>query len=461
MKLNYKQLPIKAHYFFFMAAMGPILPFLQVYGKQLGVSILVMGSVTAILPILFLIAKPAFGFLVDYFDSWRKAIFMVLLATTSACFVCMYFLPAILGPVLPDHAFVNVSCVSLPHCLSEDISRLDSCTGAKTTVCHWTCINDTFSTPMLFQAVEGAASISSNTTCLMDVNATSYCSENINCNVTCDNFKEKYCLYTSSTFWGFVILLCLGNIGFNVSNSISDAVCFDILGAGGEMGYGRQRVWGTIGFGISALLAGCTVDYWSKGKSLKIYTPAFLFVFVFSLFDLLCCRKLKLPIMGESTNIIKDVYKLLQLKHIIIFLCFATLAGILDSFMIYFLFWYLEDLAKVTGHMNEINLIEGLTVAAETLGGEVIFFSFSGKILKKLGFGYTFTFCFACYALRLYLISLASNPWWVISIELFMQGPTYALCYTTIVAYASKVAPIGTSATVQGIVAGMDDGFGN
>ena len=41
-----------------------------------------------------------------------------------------------------------------------------------------------------------------------------------------------------------------------------------------------------------------------------------------------------------------------------------------------------------------------------------------------------------------------------------MQGPTYALCYTTIVAYASKVAPPGTSATVQGIVAGMDDGFG-
>ncbi|XP_043266069.1 major facilitator superfamily domain-containing protein 6 isoform X2 [Colletes gigas] len=500
MKLNYKQLPIKAHYFFFMAAMGPILPFLQVYGKQLGISVLVMGSITAILPILFLIAKPAFGFLIDYFDSWRKAIFIALLATTSACFVCMYLLPAMPGPVLPDHRFVNVSCMSLSHCSSEvsfynrwkfliflksnihdilrarildflkytsvtpdlfkDISRLDSCTGAKATVCHWTCANDTFSTPMLFQAVQGEASISSNTTCLMDVNATSYCSENINCNVVCDNFEEKHCLYTSSTFWGFVILLCLGNIGFNVSNSISDAVCFDILGAGGEMGYGRQRVWGTIGFGISALLAGCAVDYWSKGKSLKIYTPAFLLVFVFSLFDLLCCRKLKLPIMGGSTNIIKDVYELLKLKHIIIFLCFATLAGILDSFMIYFLFWYLEDLAKVTGHMNEINLIEGLIVAAETLVGEVIFFSFSGKILKKLGFGYTFTFCFACYALRLYLISLASNPWWVISIELFMQGPTYALCYTTIVAYASKVAPTGTSATVQGIVAGMDDGFG-
>lgn len=39
---------------------------------------------------------------------------------------------------------------------------------------------------------------------------------------------------------------------------------------------------------------------------------------------------------------------------------------------------YLEDLALATGYMNEIKLIEGLIVAAETLGGEVIFFSLSG-----------------------------------------------------------------------------------
>lgn len=40
---------------------------------------------------------------------------------------------------------------------------------------------------------------------------------------------------------------------------------------------------------------------------------------------------------------------------------------------------YLEDLAMATGYMSEIKLIEGLTVAAETLGGEIICFSFSGN----------------------------------------------------------------------------------
>ncbi|XP_026827205.1 major facilitator superfamily domain-containing protein 6 isoform X2 [Ooceraea biroi] len=457
MKINYKQLPVKAHYFFFMAAMGPILPFLPVYGKQLGVSPLIMGSITAVLPILFLIAKPAFGFVVDYFHSQRKLIFILLLAVTSGCYILMYFLPVL--PGLMPHHFQHVSCASLLPC--EQHTVMASSNSTKATTCHWTCQNN-FSTQLSFYPAEKVADISPNSTCLLNINNASYCQENIYCDiVTCDAFEDNnHYLYTSVTFWGFVLLMSLGNIGFNVSNCISDAICFDVLGEGGQMGYGRQRVWGTIGFGVAAFLAGYTMDLWSHGETYKSYTPAFILVLAFTCIDLICCRKLELPLMSSSRTILKDVYALLKLKPIIIFLCFATLAGIFDSFMIYFLFWYLEDLAAATGYMSEIKLIEGLTVAAETLGGEIIFFSLSGKILKKFGYGYTFTFCFVCYALRLALISLAPTPWWVLPIEFLMQGPTYALCYTTIVAYASAVSPPGTSATVQGIVAGMDDGFG-
>lgn len=121
---------------------------------------------------------------------------------------------------------------------------------------------------------------------------------------------------------------------------------------------------------------------------------------------------------------------------------------------------FLEDLAIGTDQMKHIKVLEGLTVAAETLGGEIIFFLLSGKILKTLGYGHTLTLCFFNYALRLCLISFISDPWWIVAIELLMQGPTYALCYTTIVAYANAISPPGTSATMQGIIAGMDDGFG-
>lgn len=107
-----------------------------------------------------------------------------------------------------------------------------------------------------------------------------------------------------------------------------------------------------------------------------------------------------------------------------------------------------------------MKLIEGLVVAAETLGGEVLFFSVSGKILERFGHVHCFSMCFITYALRLGLISLAPTPWWILPIEFCLQGPTYALTYTTVVAYANELAPPGASATMQGIAAGMDDGVG-
>lgn len=40
----------------------------------------------------------------------------------------------------------------------------------------------------------------------------------------------------------------------------------------------------------------------------------------------------------------------------------------------------MEDLAKVTAHLHNIKLLQGLTVAAETMFGEVVIFYFSGKL---------------------------------------------------------------------------------
>ncbi|XP_011312345.1 major facilitator superfamily domain-containing protein 6 [Fopius arisanus] len=472
-KINGHQLPIKAHYFFFMAAMGPILPFLPVYGKQLGVSSVAMGTITAILPFLFLLSKPVFGFLVDYFRNWRKTIFIGILIGCSLSFVLLYCLPRI--PELPKDAESNENftralvCGDLKPCTNQNN---DTCSKNHKSqiVCSHVCnttiqrfyvtikltdLDGMHLTPHCIVEGESDTKEIDPSICL----STPGCS--INCPIRHDDMEiDSSCLLRSSSFWIFVLLFSLGSIGFNVTNSISDAICFDVLGAGGHMGYGRQRVWGTIGFGIAALIAGGAIDLVSKGHVVKSYTPAFLLVIIFTIIDAICCKKLELPIITGSKNIVKDVLKLLRTKVIAIFLVFATIAGILDSFVIYFLFWYLEDLAIQTNHMEQIKLIEGLIVAAETLGGEVVFFSLSGKILKKFGYGISMTFCFVCYGLRLGLISLVPNPWWVIPIELLMQGPTYALCYTIIVGFASVVAPPGTSATVQGIIAGMDDGLG-
>lgn len=76
-----------------------------------------------------------------------------------------------------------------------------------------------------------------------------------------------------------------------VASSIMNSA--NVTGSGGQMKYGYQRVWGTIGFGITALLAGFTIDWWSAGSPTKDYTPAFIIVIIFATIDLFCCLHLR------------------------------------------------------------------------------------------------------------------------------------------------------------------------
>lgn len=280
-------------------------------------------------------------------------------------------------------------------------------------------------------------------------------------NITCPTIKCKPggCIYTTLSFWCFVFFMSLGTIGFNVSNCVSDAACFDVLGDK-TMSYGAQRVWGTIGFGFTALLSGIFFHIYQTESS-TYPTPALLTMLIFGICDLICIKWLELPkFTNHGESLTTKVMDLLRKKEIVIFLCFVTLAGILDSFIIYYLFWYVEELAEQTGYSDSIKLIEACVVASECLGGEILFFLFSGRILKRIGYVHCLSFCFFMYFIRLGLISLIQSPWWLVLIEFFMQGSSYALCYTCIVAYASAISPVGTQNTIQGLVAGMDDGAG-
>lgn len=103
------------------AAMGPILPQLSVYGKELGISSVVMGTITGILPFAFLLAKPLFGLLVDIYRNYRKIIFMSLILVMTISYTVMNFIPA--RDVL-EVKFLNTSA-ALDTC-NVTVSRLNA-----------------------------------------------------------------------------------------------------------------------------------------------------------------------------------------------------------------------------------------------------------------------------------------------------------------------------------------------
>uniref|UniRef100_A0A1B0C8B2 Major facilitator superfamily (MFS) profile domain-containing protein n=1 Tax=Lutzomyia longipalpis TaxID=7200 RepID=A0A1B0C8B2_LUTLO len=441
--INPKLVPVKAHYFFFMAAMGPILPQINVIGKQMGIPPDIMGLITSILPIMYVLAKPAVGFLADFFTSLRKVIFMAIILLMTLCYAGFYILPQ------PQEV------AGKHHSLSLNISQTILCASPESLNSSWVTVQCSVNCSNVVQDIEGKINATGGDFCAHNTLPSSLKGF---CDLSCTEHTDL-ALEMPSIFWTFVVLMCVGTIAFNVINSLSDAVCFDVLGESQEMKYGQQRVWGTIGFGLTALIGGIAVDLGTEGI-VKSIGPAIIIMLIFSALDLLTVTRLKLPQLSSSESILKDVLKVLRRPDISTFLIFATIAGIIDSFIIYYMFWHLEEVAAETGYEASIKLIEGCVVAAECLGGEILFFLISGKILKRIGFVHCLSLCFFTYSIRLALISAIPNPWYLVPVELFMQGATYALCYTCIVAYASAIAPPGTSATMQGLVAGMDDGLG-
>ncbi|CAO1413035.1 unnamed protein product [Diamesa serratosioi] len=458
LSVNKDLLPVKAHYFFFMSAMGPILPQINVVGRELGISPSVMGYLMSILPIIYVLAKPFVGFLADYFSNARKFIFMSIISLMAVSFAGYIFLPFQSHPSTFD---LSLSSDNIQNCKNLTMFHSTECIKLVPVECH---LNDSTNNLKLNLTNINLVQVHNESYLCHSLNMTIYLND-VQQTIQCDRSEIEtetpYCFYKSWVFWLFVTLTYLGTIGFNVGNCISDAICFDVLGEDQQMKYGRQRVFGTIGFGLTALVAGYAVDLYTDPMSKSHdFTPAIIVMLAFASMDLFSIKKLKLPKLSSSESIYKDVVSLFKNKRIALFLVFATIAGILDSFVIYYMFWHLEDVAEKTGFSHNIKIIEGWVIAAECLGGEIIFFLLSGKIIKKLGYVHCLSFCFLGYAIRLGLISIIPNPWYLVPIELVMQGWTYALCYTCIVAYASTIALPGTSATIQGLVAGMDDGLG-
>ncbi|XP_075989324.1 major facilitator superfamily domain-containing protein 6 [Anticarsia gemmatalis] len=479
LKIDKGLVPIKLHFFFFFAALGPILPQINVFGRQLGVSPSVMGMVTAVLPLLWAAAKPLFGYVVDFWPAHRKLVFMLLITVMSGSYCCLWFLP------MPDPETIDSKLESI-HRLNDTVylKQYNNNTILEKYNCHWNCSmvgdfdvylsntsyintvyidNEVYNSSCEILSMDFYDLKSGEIICAPKDGCDLMCYEHDRTERSLDNVTESVAIekkhfYMTAAFWAFVVLMCVGTVAFNVANCIGDAVCFDVLGPDRGSKYGAQRAWGTAGYGMTALLGGWLIDSVSDGY--KDFTPAFIIVIVATIVDLISCRALTLPSLSSPEDSGKALMEVLKIPKVMVFITFAVVAGTFDSFIIYYMFWFLEELAETTGHTAKIKLIEGVVVAAESFIGELLFFFFSGKILKRWGYGTTLTVSLFCYGVRMLLISLIRNPWHLVFIEGIMQGPTYALCYSTIVGYAAHVAPEGYSATVQGIVAGMDDGVG-
>ncbi|XP_018566691.1 major facilitator superfamily domain-containing protein 6-A [Anoplophora glabripennis] len=502
--INRQLVPMKAHYFLWNAGTGPVVSYLSSYARQLGFSSVVVGLVYTILPICGMIAKPVFGAIADRFHCQKK-IFLVAELLTAVAFIAIYY-----SPEVPTERVVHFSCSdseavfntypgnTIDECTLAEIQSkqsLESCRldcEANATIWNTICTNWdaqeycdpskqtdrlTFTAqvpPSYTQIFNGTAIFRVGNVSLPNSDFVNPICPNesisTSCNIDCTDYNindvigvtgvEDNVAYGLYQFWLFLALMIVGWVSQAVVVSIGDAICFEMLGDKPNR-YGYQRLFGSLGWGILALITGVIIDALSQGQSQKNYVSAFYMAAAFLVLDFLVSFKLEYSQKKLAANILRDVGRLLVDVRIIVYLIWCISVGMCTGLIWQFLFWLIEDLAKAQGceAMNTVKTLQGIVAAIQCLGGELPFFFLSGWILKKIGHVQTMSLVLLVLGIRMVLYSVIENPWWILPVE-FLHGLTYGLFFACMASYASIVAPPGTEATMQGMVGAVFEGLG-
>ncbi|KAF8767064.1 Major facilitator superfamily like protein [Argiope bruennichi] len=289
-QVNKDLIPIKAHYFLLNGAHAGVLPFITVYAKQLGISADVIGLVMAILCCVTVISRPLLGSIADHLQKLKLVMIALIFIDISAD-MGLNFIP----PSTTDLTQSSVVChrnVSYifqfdPYACKKNSSFCDKCI-LSCDICQddsGICLKNSLGHP-----------------------------ETLKDDSIKNSSKNPILQLCFLSIFTAIIYICNGSIV-----SLSDAACFNALGTRPEL-YGKQRLWGTIGWGSFALLAGYLNQILTGTSGKYNFSAGFYMLVLLLLTDLLVISKLKLKDVKASKNIFKDVGLLLVKPRIAIFI---------------------------------------------------------------------------------------------------------------------------------------------
>ncbi|MBX2997057.1 MAG: MFS transporter [Caldilineaceae bacterium] len=208
--------------------------------------------------------------------------------------------------------------------------------------------------------------------------------------------------------------------------------------------YGKQRLWGAVGWGIAAPVIG-----WLIGRT--GITWAFYGYILIMGMGLLAASQLRVSPVTIGQSFWRSLRGLLVNPTWTLFLLTAFIAGMGLAVINNFFFLYLEHLGFSAGFM-------GLSLTVSTLSELPVMF-FADRLLRRWGARWMLMASLVIYVIRTLGYSLVTGALPILLIQL-LHGPTFSLMWMAGVAYADEHAPPGLGATAQGLLSGMVMGLG-
>ncbi|PFX34593.1 Major facilitator superfamily domain-containing protein 6 [Stylophora pistillata] len=400
-----------------LSAKACIQPFFPVFLRHVGLSAEQTGFVIGLQPLANFIGTPIAGALADKYRKHRIAMLIMCIVTTALQFSLVFVRPNeelnTATNFCSNHSFLNI-------------------TGKEKV------------------AIEKLSSINP------DNDSSSFaeknCTDDLGGNTT-DIAKTVGSGDNHDVFLLIIVLSFVWSL-FDGSNSLADAATVKYLTDIGRSGdYGKQRLWGAVGWGSIAILSGFTIDQSAQNSNQSQFFIAFCGFLLFNIAAFITVIKLPLEYLeGESKpKIFQNVCIILSDCCIVTFLLAILIMGASFSTIGTFLFWFIQD-------MNGSHLLMGLTLCM-TCVSEVPVMFFSGKLIDRIGHHGVLYLTFVCYTIRYVLYSFIHNAWYILAVEP-LHGVTFGAMWAATTSYGGLISPEGMRATVMSLVMATHFGLG-
>jgi len=467
--------PLKLHYFLMGAGAAPILPFLPVIAKQMGIPGSGVGFILALVQISGLIIKPSFGYFMDKYPSKKKSLLQLMMLVAMILLNCLKHT----GPSNSNYEkSINLTQCQ-PHIkgvTDNSMPLVDQCLKHKLHSYYnfeHKCKLDCEKSLILDTTFDGSSVSIENEHIVFNLvqpieSAEKSCFQYDKCAIDCSNEELNSVLntvqngedgyYQSISFWWIFFFWVVGATAWNGVATLQDAIATQSVQDhySGET-FGHQRLWGSVGWGCTALTVGYMVDNASADKLLFDYSPAFKAMTILWILDILVIGKLSIPSAPKSlsTSLNQDMSQRMFDVKILLFLIYASIIGIfLGSLTQEFIL--LEELGNRSdcNGAQAMKFLQGLVLAINCTA-ETPMFLYSGRIIKKFGTTQVMNSILFLFALRMFFYGHMISPWQVVLFE-WIHGPIVGLFYPIMTSTAFKISPEGLTTTTTAIAYFME-----
>ncbi len=225
--------------------------------------------------------------------------------------------------------------------------------------------------------------------------------------------------------------------------ALVDSATLSMLGDQRDL-YGRIRIWGTIGWGLSAPLVGVLLQRYGLQWMFWIYA-------LLMILNLVPIRRMEFSYRTSATSFRQGMLSVLADRRwlSVLVMIFVTAIGLTA---------HTNYMSVLLDEMGATKTLVGIAVAISTIFELPVLF-FSNYLLRKFKTQGLLLLAMGVTGLRCILYSFSGSPQVVLAIQC-LHGLTFPALWVAGVTYAAENAPEGLGASTQGLLSAVLMGLG-